>query len=158
MRSRSNSLEDTAKAKLAQQQARSQRRATEREEPQGRGAGRARLREPPDDTGTNTGTVQRKEKEGSGSSGSGSASSNSRREKAAGGKARDLSRDDLLFLLSMLEGELQVRRDCGTGQGLAGSGLFGEERLGDWARVWLFRGYLVRRGRSLGFLVILNHG
>lgn len=113
MRSRSNSLEDAAKAKLAEHRARSRRRVAEREEPSGRAGGRTRHREPPDDTGT----VQRNHKTGSGStstSTSTSGSSSSRKDKAASGKG-NLSRDDLLFLLSMLEGELQVRRGQGCG-------------------------------------------
>lgn len=109
MRSRSNSLEDILKAKPGQQQADKCKRSAERGEPSGRAERRSRHREPPDDTET----IQRNHKmtknttstigtcNGSGSA-SGAAKSG-RRE-----KGRDLSRDDLIFLLSLLEGELQV--------------------------------------------------
>lgn len=105
MRSRSNSLEDVTKAKLAQQQVDTRKRTAEREEPAGRAERRSRHREPPDDTGT----IQRNNNTAKNStcdSGSGSTSG-----AAKGGrkeKGRDLSRDDLVFLLSLLEGELQV--------------------------------------------------
>lgn len=113
MRSRSNSLEDTTNAKPAQQRSDSRRRTAEREDPSGRAERRSRHREPPDDTGT----VQRNHKMAKNSNstcagGSGTASSGAkvgRRE-----KGRDLSRDDLVFLLSLLEGELQVTVDCGV--------------------------------------------
>lgn len=106
MRSRSNSLEDVAKAKLAQQQhVDTHKSSTEREEPSGRAERRSRHRETLDDTDT----VQRnhKIKNSTGAGGSGRIGSNA----AKGGrreKSRDLSRDDLVFLLSLLEGELQV--------------------------------------------------
>lgn len=115
MRSRSNSLEDVTKAKLAQQ-ADTRKQSAEREEPSGRAERCGRHREPPDDTGT----IQRNHKtakkstsaSGSGSGGSSSSSSGSSASGAAKGgrreKGRDLSRDDLVFLLSLLEGELQV--------------------------------------------------
>lgn len=107
MRSRSNSLEDVTKAKpmQQQQQAEARKRSTEREEPSGRAERRSRHREPPDDTGT----IQRNlkmDKNSNCAGGSGSttgAAKGGRRE-----KGRDLSRDDLVFLLSLLEGELQV--------------------------------------------------
>lgn len=124
MRSRSNSMEDLAQAKPSaqrqqqqqqheqQQRARSRRRAAEHEEPSGRDPGQPRHREPPDDAAT----IQRNHKSGSGSGSSSSGHSSSghrgsghhRVRAASAGKGRDLSRDDLLFLLSMLEGELQV--------------------------------------------------
>ncbi|XP_077433759.1 filamin A-interacting protein 1-like isoform X2 [Vanacampus margaritifer] len=85
MRSRSSSLEDVTEVKLA------------KEEACGRPERRARHREPPDDTGT----VQRNRKS-SKNAGSGAA------------KARDLSRDDMVFLLSLLEGELQARDEVIT--------------------------------------------
>lgn len=114
MRSRSNSLEDVTKAKLAlqqQQQTDTRKRSVEREEPSGRAERRSRHREPPDDTGT----IQRNHKtaknntcaSGSGS-GSGSSSASGTAKGGRREKGRDLSRDDLVFLLSLLEGELQV--------------------------------------------------
>lgn len=104
MRSRSNSLEDTSHD--------ANRRSDERGEPSGRAERRTRHREPLDDTGT----IQRNHKtakngvpagvSGNGSGGSTCAPKTGRRE-----KGRDLSRDDLVFLLSLLEGELQVSLD-----------------------------------------------
>ena len=108
MRSRSNSLEDAAKVKAPHART---RRSAEREEPPGRAGGRSRYREQPDDTGT----VQHNHKTGRG------GENNAGGGVGVGGigvggekkeKSRDLSRDDLLFLLSMLEGELQVRGVC----------------------------------------------
>lgn len=106
MRSRSNSLEDMTKTRpVQQQQEATPKQSVEREEPSGRAEHHRRHREPPDDTGT----VQRNHntpKNGTCASGSGSATGaakGGRRE-----KGRDLSRDDLVFLLSLLEGELQV--------------------------------------------------
>lgn len=112
MRSRSNSLEEINKAKPVHQQQQPQsdtrkRCAADREEPSGRAERRSRHHEPPDDTGT----VQRNHKmtknsncaSGNGGSSTGSAIKGGQRE-----KGKDLSRDDLVFLLSLLEGELQV--------------------------------------------------
>lgn len=86
MRSRSSSLEDVTKVTLA------------KEEPSGRQERHIRHREPPDDTGT----IQWNHK--TTKNGGSSAAKGPCKE-----KARDLSRDDLVFLLSLLEGELQVR-------------------------------------------------
>lgn len=85
MRSRSNSLEDAEKAELSPPRARARRPASEREE-----ACHAH---------EDTPTIQRKQTGGR---------RRAQRERSGAGKSRDLSRDDLLFLLSMLEGELQV--------------------------------------------------
>lgn len=108
MRSRSNSLDDTSKTKLGYQ-VNANRRSGERGEPSGRAERRTRHREPLDDTGT----IQRNHKTTkngapagvteNGGNGSTSVPKAGRRE-----KSRDLSRDDLVFLLSLLEGELQV--------------------------------------------------
>lgn len=113
MRSRSNSLEDTSKTKPGHQVDANQRSA-ERGEPSGRAEHRTRHPEPLDDTGT----IQRNHKTAkncapaavteNGGSGSTSVPKAGRRE-----KSRDLSRDDLVFLLSLLEGELQVSPSLG---------------------------------------------
>lgn len=80
MRSRSNSLEGAVKAEPP----RSRRQASERE-----GACHTHEDTPP---------AQSKP-----------SRRRAHRERSGAGKSRDLSRDDLVFLLSMLEGELQVK-------------------------------------------------
>ncbi|KAL0180463.1 hypothetical protein M9458_022869, partial [Cirrhinus mrigala] len=86
MRSRSNSLEDAAKAKLSPLRGRARQQTSEREDGHG-------VRHAHEDTAT----VQRNPTDGR---------RRAQKERTAA-KSRDLSRDDLLFLLSMLEGELQ---------------------------------------------------
>lgn len=114
MRSRSNSLEDVTKVKQGQQQqADARKRSAEREEPSGRAERRSRHREPPDDTGTiqrNHNVAKNSTCAGGSGNGSGSTSTSTSGAAKAGRreKGRDLSRDDLVFLLSLLEGELQV--------------------------------------------------
>lgn len=108
MRSRSNSLEDATKAKPGHR-ADANKRSAERGEPSGRAEQRTRHREPPDDTGT----IQRNHKTAknstsAGGSGNGSGSASGAPKAGRREKGRDLSRDDLVFLLSLLEGELQV--------------------------------------------------
>ncbi|CAG00885.1 unnamed protein product [Tetraodon nigroviridis] len=93
MRSRSSSLEDVLEAEPGRRME-ARKKSAER---------RGRHREPLGDTGT----VQRNHRNGTGSAGS---------PAKAGGreKGRDLSRDDLIFLLSLLEGELQARDEVIT--------------------------------------------
>lgn len=100
-------MEDVLKAKPGQTPSDARKRSAERGEPSGRAERRGRHREPPD----HTGTVQRNHKmltqnstgDGTGTSTAEGAAKAGRKE-----KGRDLSRDDLIFLLSLLEGELQV--------------------------------------------------
>lgn len=115
MRSRSNSLEDVAEVRSSNQPtADTRKRTVEREDPTGRAERRSRHRELPDDTGT----IQRNHRTNKNSTyasgGTAGPAKTGRRE-----KSRDLSKDDLVFLLSLLEGELQViitdlqsREDC----------------------------------------------
>uniref|UniRef100_A0A4W4ED96 Cortactin-binding protein-2 N-terminal domain-containing protein n=1 Tax=Electrophorus electricus TaxID=8005 RepID=A0A4W4ED96_ELEEL len=105
MRSRSNSLENVAEEKPLQMRVRSQRQ-TEHEAPscKKRHTSRGCNSKPPDDPGS----VQCNNK----SSNSGHSGHTDRTTVSSKGK--DLSRDDLLFLLSMLEGELQARDEVIT--------------------------------------------
>ncbi|XP_028836436.1 filamin A-interacting protein 1-like isoform X2 [Denticeps clupeoides] len=112
MRSRSNSVEDLVDVKPSHH-GRSRRRATEREEQaSSRGAGRPQHWEPPD----NMGTIHRNQKSGGSRTGHSrhGGDNEPRARSASAAKGRDLSRDDLLFLLSMLEGELQARDEVIT--------------------------------------------
>lgn len=136
MRSRSNSLEDVTKAT-----ADTRKRSEERDEPSGRAERRSRQREPPDDTGT----IQRNPKKAknsacAGATGTGTGTGSSSTSGAAKGgrreKGGDLSRDDLVFLLSLLEGELQVmKRWPGCGSSRRGTGPSRTQSQTQWL-VW----------------------
>lgn len=121
MRSRSSSLEDQPRAEAAQQRADARKRSAERSEPSGKAERRSRRREPPDDTGT-VRRNRKTDKNGAGGSGSGSSSAGGAAKGGQKEKGRDLSRDDLVFLLSLLEGELQVIQTVEGGVGHGGSG------------------------------------
>ncbi|KAK6487080.1 filamin A-interacting protein 1-like [Huso huso] len=106
MRSRSNSMENPVKMKRTQNRARSRRRNSECEDSASSETGRAKRTAREKDPSEDTGTVLRNHKRGAGRS--------HRAGGVATGKGRELSRDDLLFLLSMLEGELQARDEVIT--------------------------------------------
>ncbi|MBN3303558.1 FIL1L protein, partial [Amia calva] len=106
MRSRSNSLENTGKTRRSQHRARSRRRNSEREDASSGGNGRGRRAQRERESSDNTGTILRNHK--------GGGNQSHRTGGVTSGKGRDLSRDDLLFLLSMLEGELQARDEVIT--------------------------------------------
>nr|XP_006639243.2 PREDICTED: filamin A-interacting protein 1-like [Lepisosteus oculatus] len=106
MRSRSNSLESSGKTKRSPQRACSRQRNSEREDLSTGGTGRAKHTAKDKQSPENTDTIRRNHKGGN--------SQSHRTGGVTSGKGRDLSRDDLLFLLSMLEGELQARDEVIT--------------------------------------------
>ncbi|KAI4899877.1 hypothetical protein NFI96_012079, partial [Prochilodus magdalenae] len=107
MRSRSNSLENVEELKSPQVRAWSQRQTSEHEEPlfTSRGANQPHQRE----------TLDKKNRVHHNHKSSNSSGHTWHRDRTKeSGNGRDLSRDDLLFLLSMLEGELQARDEVIT--------------------------------------------
>ncbi|MBN3283516.1 FIL1L protein, partial [Polyodon spathula] len=92
--------------KRTQHHARSRRRNSECEDSASSETGKAKWTVRERDLSEDTGTVLRNHKRGAGRS--------HRSGGVATGKGRELSRDDLLFLLSMLEGELQARDEVIT--------------------------------------------
>lgn len=99
MRSRSNSLENISEVNSSQVQA----QAEQREFKGDKASSQSHLMEPPD----NMSTIQKKHKISCYSHGY-NKNGDLTEQKTSLGNSRDLSHDDLLLLLSILEGELQV--------------------------------------------------
>lgn len=104
MRSRSNSLENISEVNSSQVQAQSQQIESKCDEPSTsfQSSSRSCQKKPSD----NITTVQRKHKINCCTQAHNKSSKMT--EKKSLGNSRDLSHDDLLLLLSILEGELQV--------------------------------------------------
>ncbi|XP_051782027.1 LOW QUALITY PROTEIN: filamin A-interacting protein 1-like [Erpetoichthys calabaricus] len=105
MRSRSNSLENSVRRKRSQHHVHSRHRKSEQESQIEETAG-AKWTAGEHDAFQNTGTILRNHKK--------RLPQDHKTRGITAGKGKDLSRDDLLFLLSMLEGELQARDEIIT--------------------------------------------